>query len=109
MRCTVARDAYHTVFALTFVTTSGAIIDTSKPDAEEQFALAEPHLRKGSLELREELLADPVLADRTRHKYAIRNTHGFGSVRFSTAKRHWRSFDASSSDPRVRSHSSPKR
>src|SRR5260370_35849390 len=55
MRCTVARDAYHTVSALTFVTPSGAVIDTSKPDAEKQFALAEPQLAKGLLELRKEL------------------------------------------------------
>src|SRR3989441_408915 len=76
MRCTVQRDAYHTVSALRFVTPSGAVIDTSKPDAEKEFALAEPQLAEGLLELRRELLADPVLADRTRRKYAIRNTHG---------------------------------
>jgi len=76
MRCTVKNDAYQTVSALTFVTPSGAVIDTSRPDAEEEFALAEPQLAQGLLELRRELLADPVLADRTRRKYAIRNTHG---------------------------------
>src|ERR1700742_1647107 len=76
MRCTVQKDAYHTVSALTFVTPSGTVIDTSRPDAEKQFALAEPQLAEGLLELRRELLADPILADRTRRKYAIRNTHG---------------------------------
>ena len=76
MRCTVARDAYHTVSALTFVTASGVVIDTSKPGAEEQFALAEPQLAAGLLELRKELLADAALAERIRRKYAIRNTHG---------------------------------
>jgi D-lactate dehydrogenase len=76
MRCTVQKDAYHTVSALTFVTPSGAVIDTSKPDAEKDFALAEPQLAEGLLELRRELLADPALAARVRHKYAIRNTHG---------------------------------
>jgi D-lactate dehydrogenase len=76
MRCTVQKDAYHTVSALTFVTPSGAVIDTSRPEAEKEFALAEPKLAQGLLELRQELLADPVLADRTRRKYAIRNTHG---------------------------------
>ncbi len=76
MRCTVQNDAYHTVSALTFATPSGAVIDTSRPDAEKKFALAEPELAQGLLELRRELLADPVLADRTRRKYAIRNTHG---------------------------------
>src|SRR5580704_9405638 len=37
MRCTVEKDAYHTVSALTFVTPSGAVIDTSRPDAEKEF------------------------------------------------------------------------
>jgi D-lactate dehydrogenase len=76
MRCTVQKDAYHTVSALTFVTPSGAVIDTSRPDAEKEFALAEPQLREGLLQLQRELLSDPVLADRVRRKYAIRNTHG---------------------------------
>ena len=43
---------------------------------EKEFAQAEPQLAEGLLELRRELLADPVLADRVRRKYAIRNTHG---------------------------------
>src|SRR6201991_5028965 len=76
MRCTVKTDAYQTVSSLKFVTPSGAVIDTSRPDAEKEFALAEPELAEGLLELRRELLADPVLAERTRRKYAIRNTHG---------------------------------
>ncbi len=77
MRCTVERDAYHTVTALTFITPSGTLIDTSSPGAEEAFAAAEPSLANGLMELRQEILADPILADRTRRKYRIRNTHGY--------------------------------
>jgi D-lactate dehydrogenase len=76
MRCTVEKDAYHTVSALTFIMPSGAVIDTSKADAEKGFARAEPQLAEGLLELRRELLADQPLTDRIRRKYAIRNTHG---------------------------------
>src|ERR1700754_2796751 len=76
MRCTVKTDAYQTVSSLKFVTPSGAVIDTSRPDAEKEFALAEPELAEGLLELRRELLADSVLAERVRRKYKIRNTHG---------------------------------
>jgi D-lactate dehydrogenase len=76
MRCTVEKDAYHTISALTFITPSGALIDTSDPGAEKEFARAEPKLAEGLLELRRELLADLVMTDRIRHKYAIRNTHG---------------------------------
>ena len=77
MRCTVKNDAYQTVSAMTFVTTSGAVIDTSASDAEAAFERAEPELAKGLLTLREELLADRELADRVRRKYSIRNTHGY--------------------------------
>jgi len=76
MRCTVQKDAYHTVSALTFIMPSGAVIDTSKANAESDFARAEPQLAEGLLELRKELLADQALTDRIRRKYAIRNTHG---------------------------------
>jgi len=77
MRCTVRNDAYQTVSAMTFVTPSGAVIDTSAPDAEAAFERAEPDLAIGLLELRGQLLADRELADRVRRKYAIRNTHGY--------------------------------
>ena len=58
MRCTVKNDAYQTVSAMTFVTASGAVIDTSASDAEAAFERAEPDLARGLLALREELLAD---------------------------------------------------
>jgi D-lactate dehydrogenase len=77
MRCTVKNDAYQTVSAMTFVTASGAVIDTAASDAEVAFERAEPDLARGLLALRGELLADRELADRVRRKYSIRNTHGY--------------------------------
>ena len=77
MRCTVRNDAYQTVSAMTFVTASGAVIDTSARDAEETFQRTEPGLASGLMELRAQLLADRELADRVRRKYSIRNTHGY--------------------------------
>src|SRR5258707_6701008 len=62
---------------MTFVTPSGAVIDTSSPDAEAAFERTEPDLAIGLLELRGQLLADRELADRVRRKYSIRNTHGY--------------------------------
>lgn len=55
MRCTVQKDAYHTVSALTFAMPSGAVIDASRPDAERAFVLAEPRLARDLPELRREL------------------------------------------------------
>src|SRR5271155_2973080 len=77
MRCTLERNSYHTVSSLTLVLASGTVIDTAAPDAEATFAQAEPELAEGLMQLREELLADDALAQRVRHKYAIRNTNGY--------------------------------
>jgi D-lactate dehydrogenase len=77
MRCTLERNAYHTVSSLTLVLASGTVIDTAAPGAEATFAKAEPELAQGLMQLREELLADDELAQRIRHKYAIRNTNGY--------------------------------
>jgi D-lactate dehydrogenase len=77
MRCTLERNAYHTVSSLTFVLASGTVIDTAAPGAEAAFAAAEPELAAGLLQLRSELLANEQLAQRVRHKYAIRNTNGY--------------------------------
>jgi D-lactate dehydrogenase len=77
MRCTLERNAYHTVSSLTLVLASGTVIDTAAPGAEAAFATAEPELAAGLLELRSELLADDELTQRVRHKYAIRNTNGY--------------------------------
>jgi D-lactate dehydrogenase len=77
MRCTIERDAYHTVRSMTLVLASGTVIDTAQPDAEATFMRAEPGLAQGLLELRAELLADRALAERVRHKFTIRNTNGY--------------------------------
>src|SRR5579863_1774334 len=58
MRCTLERNAYHTVSSLTLVLASGTVIDTAAEDAEAQFAAAEPDLANGLRQLRAELLKD---------------------------------------------------
>jgi D-lactate dehydrogenase len=77
MRCTLKRDAYHTVTAMTFVLPSGTTISTEEPDAEQRFAQREPELVRGLMALREQLVADEPLSARVRQKFAIRNTHGY--------------------------------
>ena len=77
MRCRLERNAYHTVSSLTFVLASGTVIDTAARGAEATFTAAVPELAKGLLQLRAELLKEDELAQRVRHKYAIRNTNGY--------------------------------
>jgi D-lactate dehydrogenase len=77
MRCTLERNAYHTVSSLTIVLASGTVIDTAARGAEAAFAAAEPELAAGLMKLRSELLADDELTRRVRRKFAIRNTNGY--------------------------------
>ncbi len=77
MRCTLERDAYHTVESMTIVTTAGNIFDTADPCSEADFLQKEPDLANGLLKLRAALLADDDLCRRIRQKYSIRNTHGY--------------------------------
>jgi D-lactate dehydrogenase len=77
MRCTLERNAYHTVSSLTLVLASGTVIDTAAPGAGAAFEAAEPELAAGLMQLRSELLADDELTQRVRHKFAIRNTNGY--------------------------------
>lgn len=76
MRCTLAKDSYHTVQGLKVVLPSGTIIDTRLPDAEETLWRDEPELARGLIELRDEIRADEQLVQRLRTKYSIRNTIG---------------------------------
>jgi D-lactate dehydrogenase len=77
MRCGIKWDPYSTVESLTLVLASGTVIDTAAPDAEAQFAAAEPALAAGLRALREELLSDHELAQRVRRKYEIKNVTGY--------------------------------
>jgi D-lactate dehydrogenase len=77
-----ALNSYMTVRSMTFVLPGGAVIDTAAEDAERTFAEAAPELAVGLTALREEILADPDLVARLRHKYAIKNTNGYRLVAF---------------------------
>ncbi|MCO5314632.1 MAG: FAD-binding oxidoreductase [Solirubrobacterales bacterium] len=77
MRCGTTEDPYSTVAGMTFVLPSGTVIDTLAEDAEKEFALAEPELAAGLMEIREEILADEELTARIRQKFSIKNTTGY--------------------------------
>jgi D-lactate dehydrogenase len=77
MCCGVAQNAYHTLDSLTFVLPSGTTIDTADPEADTLLRQREPRLAQGLLDLRQEILANPRLADRIRAKYKMKNTTGY--------------------------------
>jgi D-lactate dehydrogenase len=82
MAAGTADNSYMTVRSMTFVLPGGAVIDTAAVDAERTFAEAARELATGLTALREEILADPDLVARLRHKYAIKNTNGYRLVAF---------------------------
>jgi len=77
MCCGVAQNAYHTLDSLKFALPSGTVIDTADPDADEEFCAREPRLAEGILELKAEIEANPVLRERIRAKYRMKNTTGY--------------------------------
>src|SRR3984885_6979990 len=82
MRCPPAIDSYHSIVAMKIVLTSGTIVDTEDPHAEERFAASEPEIAAGLLKIREEILADKEISDRVTRKYGIRNTNGYAMHAF---------------------------
>ena len=77
MCCGVVQNAYHTLHSLTFVLPSGTVIDSADPDADQMFREKEPRLAHGLLDLRREILASPLLTERIRSKYRMKNTTGY--------------------------------
>ena len=82
MRCRPAIDSYHSIVAMKILLTTGTIIDTEDPNAEEDFAASEPEIAAGLMKIREELLLDKELCDRIRRKYQMRNTTGYAMHAF---------------------------
>ncbi len=77
MACGVQHSSYRTVESLRVVLPSGTRVHTGAPDADEHLAAAEPQLVARLLEIRDEIRADPALAQRIRSKFAIKNTNGY--------------------------------
>ncbi len=82
MCCGTVQNSYKTIESLTFILPSGTRIDTAQPDAEQQFARAEPALAQGLLQIKAEIEADTALVARMRRKFSIKNTTGYHMAAF---------------------------
>ena len=76
MCCGVAENAYRTLDSLTFVLPNGVLLDTAAGGAR-RIPPPAPAARRGLLDLRRRLLADPPLAERVQRKYQTKNTTGY--------------------------------
>ncbi len=75
--CGIDQNSYQTLRGMRIILNDGTLLDTSSPDADEMLKNARPDLVKGLLQLREEVLSNPELAERIKKKYRIKNTTGF--------------------------------
>jgi D-lactate dehydrogenase len=77
MCCGTTQNSYKTLSSLTFMLPSGTTIDTGAPDADRQFAAAEPVLAAGLIDIKRTIEADAELVARLRRKFSIKNTTGY--------------------------------
>ncbi len=77
MCCGVAQNAYHTIDSLELMLPSGTLLDTARPDADEELARREPALHAGLAALRREVACNDALRSRIRAKYLRKNTTGY--------------------------------
>ncbi len=77
MCCGTAQNSYHTLAGMTIVLFDGTVVNTQDPDSIEQFTLTHSELLDDLAVLAKQCLSDPVLTDKIRHKYRLKNTTGY--------------------------------
>jgi D-lactate dehydrogenase len=77
MCCGTVENSYKTLESISFLLPSGTRINTADPDAERQFALAEPALAAGLVQIKQVIEEDEKLVERMKRKYSIKNTTGY--------------------------------
>ncbi len=78
MACGTEFNTYATLRSLTFVLPSGTVIDSGRPDADDELRHREPALYEGLDRLRDRVRGDPHSVERLRHLFSMKNTMGYG-------------------------------
>jgi len=77
MCCGTAQNSYRTVDAMKIIFQDGTVLDTADPGSRRSFTSSHPGLIAEIGRIRDEITADPVLRERIRHKFRIKNTTGY--------------------------------
>jgi D-lactate dehydrogenase len=77
MCCGTAQNSYRTVESMRIVLADGTVLDTADPESRRRFAAGRPEVVAELSAIRDEIAADPALAERIRSKYRIKNTTGY--------------------------------
>ena len=78
MCCGTSQNSYRTVRSLKLVLADGTRLDTADPASRNAFSTKRRDVLDGLAKVRDEIAADPQLAERIREKYRIKNTTGYG-------------------------------
>ncbi|MEG3640804.1 FAD-binding and (Fe-S)-binding domain-containing protein [Magnetococcus sp. PR-3] len=77
MCCGVAQNSYHTVAGMRLVLADGAVLDSRDSNSVAAFKESHGDLLQAIKDLSEQVRQDHALANRIRHKFAIKNTTGY--------------------------------
>ncbi len=77
MCCGVIQNSYHTLKHMTFVLPNGMVFNSELPGDYIRFENEASHIAKELRSLRDEILNNPILAERIRKKYKQKNTVGY--------------------------------
>ncbi|WP_232848604.1 FAD-binding and (Fe-S)-binding domain-containing protein [Bowmanella yangjiangensis] len=78
MCCGVKQNSYHTVADIHVVLADGSRLDTADSTSVQAFVAKRPQLLDGLSELAQKVKSNPVLSEKIRHKYRLKNTTGYG-------------------------------
>jgi len=83
MCCGTIENAYRTIHSLTFVLPNGFTLNTADQNANQIFENEQPHIAKGLLELKRQIMDSTArykgerLAEKIRRRYQIKNNNGY--------------------------------
>lgn len=77
MCCGTAQNSYRTVESMRIIFHDGTVLDTGDPDSRRSFLASHAEMIRAIEEIRDEIDEDPVLRERIRHKFRIKNTTGY--------------------------------
>lgn len=78
MNCGTRDNAYRTVESLRFVLPSGSVVDSGRPDADQELRAREPDLHAGLVALRKRIHANSDSRAAVERLFAMKNTMGYG-------------------------------
>jgi D-lactate dehydrogenase len=77
MCCGTSQNSYKTIADVRLILYDGTVLDTAEPASVAAFCESHPGLVRDIEQLRDEIAGDPVLTERIKQKYKIKNTTGY--------------------------------